>query len=350
MTFRWPWQVNDESDATDVVVSAIQAAANRALRTPAHPASCSVVQGVTDLMGRAFAGAQVDGAPNADITPAFLIQAGRAAVLAGEFFARVEVTDRIRFTITTVDEVLENGSYRLNLPRPDGDVGKVVDDDPLRCLYRPISPYRGSPPWHGTAAGALAALEASVASEANSTPNARIFTGISSQDRQVAGEIDADFDAWKRELEAGGVVKVGSQSMGPEGHLAQGTSFPNTASNPESMGRRIGYDGSNPTPTTIGALAALVAVQLGFPPAMVYSQQSGSQTLQAGYRFFISTAAEPYLATLAAELSRVLGSEVTLSLPQLKQSDIQARSRAFGLLVNGGLDVERALRIVGLDD
>ena len=146
MTFRWPWTVTDDGDVTDVVVGAIMAAANRALRTPAHPASCSVVLAVADLMGRAFAGAQVDGAPNAEITPAFLTMAGRSAVLAGEFFARVEITDRIRFIPCTVNEVLPDGRYRMNLPKPDGEGGQFLDDDPLKVLYRPISPYRGQAP------------------------------------------------------------------------------------------------------------------------------------------------------------------------------------------------------------
>ena len=45
-----------------------------------------------------------------------------------------------------------------------------------------------------------------------------------------------------------------------------------------------------------------------------------------------------------------MGAKVRIDFSGLMASDIQGRARAFGSLVQGGMDIESAMKLAGLDE
>ena len=69
----------------------------------------------------------------------------------------------------------------------------------------------------------------------------------------------------------------------------------------------------------------------------------------AGHRNFINGVAQPTADVIAAELSALLETDVTIDCsPSRQADDIQSRARAFNSLVSAGLNAEQAVAITGL--
>ena len=352
--FRWPWAAGgNQKDITDRIVQTIL---NAAVTGPigVSGADASVVQGAATLASRTFSRITVTGTPLDAIDVPFLALAGRLAILRGEMFADVEVKEgRVVLQVAqAIDAQLGPDLYRLRLAASrDGDPGEVREvTDPLRCLFNPVSAYRGINLWGG-AATALVGLEHAIWQE-SLVPVKRLFAKATGGNLPEQQERAENVDRELRRLEGGGIVSwLPGQEPSPMSHIAD--SFKPQQGHPEARGQRMGFEGSNVMAQLLQELRAASAFELGLSPAVVYSQQAGAgAALQTAYRRWTADTLEPMVKTLQDALRRALNNPgIALALPvEIIRADITATSRAAASLIGAGVDEKKALQIVGLDE
>ena len=102
-------------------------------------------------------------------------------------------------------------------------------------------------------------------------------------------------------------------------------------------------------------LQRAVCGALGVPAGLVLSDGDGAAARE-NFRFFSAATIAPILGVIKAEWQEKIG-PLTYGLDELRASDTTARARALGSrsmvfknLVSGGVSVDRALRIAGLDE
>ena len=96
------------------------------------------------------------------------------------------------------------------------------------------------------------------------------------------------------------------------------------------------------------AVNRLVLAACGIPTEIVDQQTDGTSNREAWRRFLHSTL-QPMgriIQAQAAESDLI----VEFSFESLMASDIAGRARAFGSLVQGGMDIEEAAALTGLID
>ena len=71
--------------------------------------------------------------------------------------------------------------------------------------------------------------------------------------------------------------------------------------------------------------------------------------MREGYRQLQTIEIEPLARLVEAELSEKLEAVITFNFDRLAAIDINARARAFSSFINGGLTLEAALSLVGLE-
>ena len=98
--------------------------------------------------------------------------------------------------------------------------------------------------------------------------------------------------------------------------------------------------------TAVGALHDRVMSAYGVSPGLWAN--SGPATREA-WRLFLASSVEPVLSEFVRRCAVVMGRPVTVKWSRLERADLQVQARALTALVAGGVEPERARRIVGLD-
>ena len=88
----------------------------------------------------------------------------------------------------------------------------------------------------------------------------------------------------------------------------------------------------------------------GVPAALVGLSGAGASDRRELTRSWQLSHVRPLLRLIAAELSRVLGADITFQEASDSPADLVSRSRAAGSLRKAGVGLADALRIVGLPD
>ena len=100
-----------------------------------------------------------------------------------------------------------------------------------------------------------------------------------------------------------------------------------------------------------GDLHALVLQEVmavcGVPPALAPGANAAGPTLREANREFLTTTVQPLGVLIAAEASRVLERPVTIHHHALAAADVAARARGVHVLTQAGVELERALELVG---
>ena len=96
------------------------------------------------------------------------------------------------------------------------------------------------------------------------------------------------------------------------------------------------------------ALQEVIAV-CGVPPALAPGANAAGPTLREAQREFLTTTIQPYGDLIAAEASRVLERPVTIHHHALAAADVAARARGVHVLTEAGVQLERAMMLVGWD-
>ena len=95
-------------------------------------------------------------------------------------------------------------------------------------------------------------------------------------------------------------------------------------------------------------LQEVIAV-CGLPAALAPGANAAGPTLREAQREFLLGTVQPYGDLIAAEASRVLERPVRIHHHKLAAADVAARARGVGTLTKAGVDLERALELVGWD-
>ena len=73
-----------------------------------------------------------------------------------------------------------------------------------------------------------------------------------------------------------------------------------------------------------------------------------SASLRESWRLALFGVLSPLAVKVEAELSAKLETPIQLGFAEMKASDVQGRARSFKAMVDGGMDLERAVALSGL--
>ena len=89
-----------------------------------------------------------------------------------------------------------------------------------------------------------------------------------------------------------------------------------------------------------------IIAAMGVPQQLQYG---AAGEMREGYRQLQTIEIEPLARLVEAELSEKLEADIRFTFDRLAAIDINARARAFQGFINGGLTLEAALSLVGLE-
>ena len=341
MSLRTWWESRAESTPSDYTNLRIAEAVERVSGEQGARGTAAFI-GCKNLIGRAVSVAALEG-EHADVLRARLSEIARALTDCGESTWEIRLGPNgltlLPCKISTVTGGAEPASWHYSLTR-SGPSENIVIERPAEAVLsfrvhsEPGSPWRGVAPLeaaNGTGK-LLAELEAQLTAESKVLPT-RIITGGGVA--QQAGEIE-------RSVRRGGIVTLVQGSM---------------LSKDDPSGVRAGTVKNETTASVVDLreqLERAVCAAMGVPGGLLLSGGDGAAAREDFRRFAAATIA-PLLGAVQTEWQEKIG-PLTYGLDELRASDSTARSRSLGSravafknLVGGGVDVDRALSIAGLD-
>ena len=124
MRFPWSRETRADSSYTDALVAAITA--NASGQTTAFPTATAALEACAGLIGRAFASATVENAPDhvaEAVTPALLNLAGRSMIRRGEILFGIDLLEGELHLRPVASHDISGDyfrwDYRLNLAGPE---------------------------------------------------------------------------------------------------------------------------------------------------------------------------------------------------------------------------------------
>ena len=190
---RWPWQNRDADDASadletrsysDAVVAAILA---QAKGVTAQPTTTAALEACAGLVGRSFAGARIEGAPDIigdALTPSLMAMIGRALIRYGEIVLVPDVSDAGQLVLLpasshTVTGTSDAWEYQATLSGPSTTTTiKLPADGVVHCRYAcdPARPWRGIGPLGvASLAGKLSAETAKMLGDEAASPHGYVL-------------------------------------------------------------------------------------------------------------------------------------------------------------------------------
>ena len=336
---------------TDSIVEAILAANTgeslSALRTAALEAAagwwsrCFMMASVTPATASVF------------LTPSILGWIGRSLCQTGQ--AMLWISTRpdpptlypVQNATVTGGRSRDSWRYDLNLNGPEGSFGvRATAAYVLHVQYsfEATTPSIGVGPmqWASTLGRMSASMEQRLTEEAAAKvgylipiPKAPLSTITDAEGNAVDPLANLKRDL--ANLKGQTALVETSGGMAPEVRAPQG----------EWQPRRVGLD----PPETVVRLRQQVFESVlsvcGVPPGLV--SLSGGH-IREHLRTFLHTTLAPAGRLLEAEASAKLSGSVRVSFERLYAADVQGRARAFASMTSGGLSVEDARRLAGLDE
>ena len=341
---------------TDAVVRALMAHA--AGGVSADPSATAALEAAAGAYARAFAVAEVTPATPATraLSPAVLALMARDLIRRGEFCHVIDV-DRDGARLTPAGSWDVRGRtdpvswrYRVLLSGPSGSVTRNLPAAGVvhgRYSVDPARPWAGVSPlaWASLTGRLHASLEDAIADEAGGTRGHLLPVPQGPDGDEVdpdTGEpVDplADLRADVAKLRGRTVLTETTAAGWGEGALA--------APRADWKPQRIG---ANPPPSlatlrTDSAQAVLAACGVS-ADLFTHGDAAGQRE---SWRRFLHGSVQPLGDLLAVELADKLNAPgLALRFDRLFASDLSGRARAFGSLVQGGMDADRAARLAGL--
>ena len=343
---HWPWtpktEYRQDASFSEAVVNQILQAAG--VQPAASAGATGALESAAGLIGRAFMTAEVQTASSAvlaALTPACLSLAGRTLIKAGEMIFLIETTGG-RLALLPASYVdLDGGPdpdtwrYRCTVAGPSTTIS--YDDVPATSIVHltyavdPVRPWRGIGPIQAASlAGRLSAETTRVLAEESSGKVGRLLgIPVDGSDPSVA-KLRADLKAMAGQtalLETGdwnsaggGMVNLETKRTGPEP--------------PQGLVNLL-----------IEARADVLSA-CGVSPVLITGGQGVA--MREAYRQMLFSTVAPLGKLVAGELSAKLNTPIILDWAELRASDIAGRARAFGTMVGGGMDLDRAAALSGL--
>lgn len=231
-------------------------------------------------------------------------------------------------------------TYRLDIQVPSAQISRYETAAGVlhfRHAPRPTEPWRGISPLAAseTTRQLLRQLEAKLSEEV-ATTTGQIIPVPSTQATQTAG-----LQAQLRELK-GKIVLVPSTSSGwGEGRQA--------APPRDWQKTRLGADPPQSLLNLRAMLTTSLAAAAGIPAALVVSESSEAGRRESWRQFLHGTIAQ-IGTVIQEELQAKLDPNIRIDFEKLFASDVQGRARAYGSLIQAGMEPAMAAHFTGFSD
>lgn len=317
---------------TEAIIAQLLSFAN-AENIPSGTTACEEI--VVGLFGRAFASAKVTpaGLVADALSARVLAMVGRDLAEYGESVWEIEVVEgrlMLEHASDFTVEGLRDWTYVIDHAYPDGIISRTLPAS--RVLHLRYCEH-GSQPWKGIGplrqASTTRQLTANIESRMTDESSAR--SGYLLPVPIVSDSLQADLNKLK-----GKTVLVESQKQFVEGEAGKKVLEP----------IRLGFTPPEALePLRLGVNRSLL-VAAGVPAAMLGGD---ANEIREGYHQFLHGTVQPVAKLLLSELREKLDTpDLNLEFDDLMASDIAGRARAFGSLVTGGMEVERAAALSNL--
>ena len=341
----WPFgKTEHRESATDTIIRALTEAAEGTGAPPAE--ALGAVEAAAGLWARGFASATVEPKTPATIalTPSVLASIGRGLATRGEVVFALDVNGAVELTRAVSWKVSggprpESWRYAVEMPLPQGGVVKrtLPADAVLHLRYA----TREATPWRGISPLGMAAQTRALATWIETRLAQEAQTAMSYILALPDGGSPEQFNKLKDAISAG----MGKLHLFET--VAQGWGQGVTAAPKGDYDvKRLGAD----PPAALGKLRSDVRgdVLAAFGvPNLVFG--SGGSAREA-YRQFLASTITPISKLVVEELAVKLDTPtLTLTFEALKAADIAGRARAYGVLINAGMDPAEAAEATGLD-
>ena len=335
----WPFRTPETRAAdslTDAVLAGLMAGATGA--QTAQVAALAAVEACAGLWGRSFAAAAVTpgNAATVALTPAILARIGRALLLRGEAVFEIVVDQAGLHLVESCTWTLSgrgNWMYRCDFATPSGTYSRTIPAE--RILHPRIGEtsarqWQGESPLPSATAALAASLETKLTQEVKgpvgsvlAMPHAENLTALQNDIARLAGKI--------------ALVETTSGGYGDK------DSAPRT----DWIARRIGADPPGSLIDLRREVSAGILAAAGCPVSLL--QRSDGTLSREEMRRFAHSTIEPVAKTIAGELGAKLDTPgLTFDFGALWANDLSGRARAFGSMVQGGMDISRAAALAGL--
>ena len=344
---RLPWQSKLETRAdssyTDALIAAITA--NAKGQTTAFPNATGALEASAGLVGRAFATAVVQTESTAvmrALTPACLLLIGRALIRRGEIVLYIDTSAGMIDLLPCQSHDVDGGpqpafwTYRCTVSGPERtftfEATPATSVVHLTYAREPETPWRGIGPLQAAQlTGRLAAETSAALADESSGPRGHLLGVPVDGDDPTVANLKQDLRNLAGKI---ALLETGDWGGGAGGGMVDGK--------PE----RIGPEPPAALVELFKLSAESVYSACGIDPALLTDAQGTAK--REAYRQFLFGTVAPLGKMVAAELSAKLDTPVALDWEELRASDIAGRARAFGTMVTGGMDVDRAAALSGL--
>ena len=335
-----------ESSYTTALVASIARAASG--QSVAAPAGLGALEACSSIVARCFAAAEVEGPPQfrQALTPAVMSMVGRSLIRSGEILFAIDTAGG-RFSLLPCASWDVSGSaypeswrYRLTVSGPS----QILTLHPvpyagvvhIRYQSDPERPYRGVGPLQSAyLAGRLSASTMEALGDESASPRGNLLPVPIEGGDSSLDELKADI----RTL-GGSIATVENQGD----WNGDGGARPHDNWKPV----RLGADPPRALVELAENASREIYAAIGVPYSLAVDSPGVAQ--RESYRRMLHSTIGPIARIVEAELSAKLGVEIGLRFEALFGGDLSAKSRAVSSLTTSGMELDRALALVGLSD
>ena len=300
-----------------------------------HPEGLSIVQSAVALIQRQFESAHIDGDKKAvDAISPYLSWVAANMSLRGEAFLYLDEQENV--IPSTLQSVVGNPgtpvTYKLNtLGASKTGTVSASASSVLSFINNPRreNPWRGTPP-----------LEKSALTGAASAQLEKWFELISKQLPVNLVVLPETLDR-KQSDGIGEVINDAAECGNPAVFGSQDGKSPTLLSSAVSGGSTSRAD-------LRAAFSAELSGLIGVPYALLVAGTAGGNTVRESLRNFHRLTLRPFATIIEKQVMAKTGLSLAISFPHSSITDHQAQARAMKSYVDGGLTVEQASHILGL--
>ena len=301
------------------------------------------------MVSRAFASADIRPASMAaTLSAPVRAMIGLELLLRGEFLAEIDITPSGRIIlypgygkVASGDHRPDTWRYELKLAQPGDDAEPLTRNIAAKGVVHVRDGADVLAPWKGysrlqrmgVTSQALADIEGRLGHDART----RVMHIIPVPDGTPAARVT---DVGNSLRASRGNVRLVETTAGGwgQGRLA--------APSRDWEPRRVGPDIPQANTMFRDQTAKEIIAAMGVPQQLQYG---AAGEMREGYRQLQTIEIEPLARLVEAELSEKLEADIRFTFDRLAAIDINARARAFSSFINGGLTLEAALSLVGLE-
>lgn len=334
---RLGYEKRESASYTDAVVAAILGGARN---QAASATETAVLETCSGMVGRAFASATVTGSRVSALDPRTLMVVGRTLVRKGEVLLWIRAARSGIGLLPVSTHAVTGGydpatwEYELTLPGPSRISTVRVPEADVVHIRANVDPER---PWRGVAPIDSARLDADL--------TAQLTKALRDEAAGPRGSFlpspGGDHDTLKGDIsDANGAMLV-VETM-KHSHQS-GVPAPK-----DDWGqRRFGFNAPQAMLEARQQASDALMGALGLSAAIFRARDAASAV--ASYRHFAHSTIGPLGRLAQMELREKLDDrELTIEFTELRAADVAARANAFRKLVEGGIEVEKALGLSGM--